>query len=580
MAENEKKPEGLTSISDDEAITEIDFSAFLSDGDDNSAVIDGLHDDIEKTEKNLDDAIQNLYDSIMKSTPETIVPRTIDDITAKADDASPLGDMWMSPDEYIDIPVSAPQKPPLSKEETAQAKDDIMGMIDSLKSNTDSAKGFEDILAGIESNSNIAPVSTEFSEASKLADPDVKLPEDLDSELDSLLGNDKNEAEEAQSSLEEAKSEYLGGVTGEDNSFYSGSSLPELKATDGLFPDDIDADDDLPLRERKKAERAAKKAEKEALKSEDDEAKSNKKEIIRKIVLTVSIITIIISGAILVNTYIIEPYKFKKNQKEIADIVSTDSPEDATAVIEEKPENDKYPKGMLAKYAKLYDINSDLAGWVSIPEFDINLPIVQGKDNDYYLKRNFYKKWTDYGVPFFDYRIKSLETLPRNTVVYGHNMRYDDKIFGMLEDYYYIDGFKKAPVIQCDSIYGSHTWFVYAVFITNSAKAQDNGYLFPYNFIELGNAKFMEYIKEIDKRKLYTTGVDITATDNILTLSTCCYDFEGARFVIVAREKRDGESSTVDTSGAFENPNPRYPQAWYNAYKKTNPYANDSNWGV
>ena len=114
------------------------------------------------------------------------------------------------------------------------------------------------------------------------------------------------------------------------------------------------------------------------------------------------------------------------------------------------------------------------------------------------------------------------------------------------------------------------------MFITNSRTSDDNGYLFPYNFIDVSDAKFAEYITEIDKRKLYTTGVDINPTDKILTLSTCCYDFDEARLVVVARMRRAGESSSVNTSNAMENP--KYPQAWYDANKKTNPYAADSRW--
>ena len=64
----------------------------------------------------------------------------------------------------------------------------------------------------------------------------------------------------------------------------------------------------------------------------------------------------------------------------------------------------------------------------------------------------------------------------------------------------------------------------------------------------------------------------------MLTLSTCCYDFDSAKIVVLARKVRDGESSEVDTSKAKTNPNPQYPQAWYDAYGKTNPYSNAAKW--
>ena len=52
-----------------------------------------------------------------------------------------------------------------------------------------------------------------------------------------------------------------------------------------------------------------------------------------------------------------------------------------------------------------------------------------------------------------------------NTVIYGHNMRHDDKIFGTLEQYREIDGFKNAPIITMHTLYGEHKFKIYAVFI-------------------------------------------------------------------------------------------------------------------
>lgn len=305
-------------------------------------------------------------------------------------------------------------------------------------------------------------------------------------------------------------------------------------------------------------------------------------EIIRKLVLMVSIITIVVSSGILVNSYFIEPYRFNvQADKAVGDLLNVDDSgnvqaEDLSAVSANNPKV-VYPEGLLKKYYKLYAANKDLAGWIKIPALQINLPLAQGDDNQYYLKRDVYGKRTKYGVPFLDYR-NTLRVLNRNTIVYGHNMEYDDLIFGMLENYRTVDGFKSAPVIECNTIYNDYSWLVYAVFVTNGAKKDDNGYVFNYNFTELDNYTFLEYIQQVDQRKLYTTGVDILSTDKILTLSTCSYDFNGARLVVIARLLRDGESLHVSTANTAVNPNPRYPQAWYDAQNKSNPYANSEKW--
>ena len=306
-------------------------------------------------------------------------------------------------------------------------------------------------------------------------------------------------------------------------------------------------------------------------------------EIVRRTVLALSIITIIGSIAFFVYTYFVDPILSERKNQQASDLIDVIEIPAGTlesekwAELEAQYPDIDFPPDMNIRYASLYTKNTDLAGWISIDEFGIDLPLVQGSDNSYYLSRDVYKKRTEYGVPFFDYR-NNLYFLDRNTVVYGHNMRYSDLIFGMLEDYKTVNGFKKAPTIQCNTIYDELTWKVYAVFITNSDAKADNGYVFNYNFTALTDEKFSEYITHIDKRALYKTGVDILPTDKILTLSTCCYDFDSAKLVVVARLLRDGESADVDTSLAVTNPNPKYPQAWYDANNKTNPYVNDEKW--
>lgn len=615
---NEKRPssipEGISSIADDEAITEIDFNSFLEESSEDSAVFAGFHEDIENTEKSLADELDNLYDDIMSSGPATIVPKPISDIVSGADEpeepaaepeSSALDELWLNPEEYIEpeIPVVSLEddtdsdNDEIELQETVRLvdeKNDLFSMIDTLKAETDGETGFNDILSEIEANDKIAPVSEESFKAEETPAPVyVEEPEELpdeeseddfdyEGELARLLGDEpeedepeqKEQAEESVQPERENNGGFVIDIPDDGNDYEAAASeydtqpLPVLEKTVGNIPAE---DEEIVLDEPEQTE--SEKGKKE---------KPGASEIIRRIVLTLSIITIIVSSGVLANTYIIEPYLYKKNEDLLASRLDSGANEHSDASVDDVEitgsETTNYPTGMLAKYAQLYDVNSDLAGWISIPALEINLPVVQGTDNSYYLRRNIYKKRTDYGVPFFDYRINDLKNLPRNTVVYGHNMRHDDLIFGMLENYREISGFRSAPVIECNTIYGDQLWFVYAVFITNSVASDDNGYLFPYNFIDVSDAKFAEYIKEIDKRKFYDTGVDINETDKILTLSTCCYDFDDARLVVVARMRRDGESSTVDTSKARENTNPKYPQAWYDANKKTNTYAGDARW--
>lgn len=298
-------------------------------------------------------------------------------------------------------------------------------------------------------------------------------------------------------------------------------------------------------------------------------------EIFRKSMFLVSIVTMLICGGILSNTYLIQPYVAKIKADELSGLRG-----DAVKSWDEvtqKYSGITFPSDMRVNLADFYAINSDFYGYLEIDGKDISMPVVRGRDNDYYRKRNFRKEWTKYGCPFTDYR-NSMGGLDRNTIIYGHNMEYDDLIFGPLERYRKIEGFKKSPIIKLETLYDEYVFKVYAVYVSNG-KVDSTGWIFNYIFTELiSDNEFGEYISQVDQRKLYSTGVDIKNTDKILTLSTCAYDFPNARLVIIGRLVRDGESTKVDTSKAFANPSPRYPAEYYSKKGVKNPYAGSSKW--
>ena len=220
-------------------------------------------------------------------------------------------------------------------------------------------------------------------------------------------------------------------------------------------------------------------------------------------------------------------------------------------------------------------------GYLSAEAVNLNLPVVQTSNDEEYLKKNFYGQTTKYGCPFVTH-LNNIDPLDMNTVIFGHHMN-NNTIFGTLDAYKKIDGFKKAPVITFNTLYKNYQWKIIAAFITNAYGKDDvNGYVFPYYFTSLSSyEKYSSYLNELAQRSLYDTGVDVVPTDRILTLSTCSHEFEDARFVVVARLVRPGESALVDTSKAVVNSSPRFPQAYYNAKKiKTNPYKNASQWQV
>lgn len=238
-----------------------------------------------------------------------------------------------------------------------------------------------------------------------------------------------------------------------------------------------------------------------------------------------------------------------------------------------------FPQNMQFKYARLYARNQDFVGYLEADGIGLSLPVVQTRNDGDYLYKNFDKQQTKYGCPFVSC-LNRIDALDTNTVIYGHHMN-NNTIFGTLDNYKSMDGYKKAPVIHFNTLYHDYSWKVFAVFITNAEPAEDGGYLFNYFFTNLpSEEKRASYLNELAQRSIYDTGVDVQPGDRLLTLSTCSHEFNEARLVVVARLVRPGESETVDTSRAVWNANPRYPQAWYDSKKKTNPYAGSPRWSV
>ena len=70
---------------------------------------------------------------------------------------------------------------------------------------------------------------------------------------------------------------------------------------------------------------------------------------------------------------------------------------------------------------ELKSINNNYEMWIEIPNTKINYPIVQGKDNEYYLKHNFKNESNMSGTIFVDCNNNIDED--KNIIIYGHNMR-------------------------------------------------------------------------------------------------------------------------------------------------------------
>lgn len=235
-------------------------------------------------------------------------------------------------------------------------------------------------------------------------------------------------------------------------------------------------------------------------------------------------------------------------------------------------ELDQMPEGAdVDRFAALHAKYPDFLGWITIDGTKIDYPVVQAEDNDYYLRRNMDGEYHRLGTVFADYRCDfGKDVLSDNTVVYGHSA-FDGSYFRDLLKYKDLDYYKEHPVIHFDTIYGEQDWVIVGMFMAGIYPSQ--GELFEYhNFINAGTeTAFDNYINEVYRRSYIQSDIPVEYGDKLLTLSTCDYEFDDSRFVVVARLLREGESGEELAQSAQANPNRFMPDAWYEAKGMENP---------
>ena len=110
--------------------------------------------------------------------------------------------------------------------------------------------------------------------------------------------------------------------------------------------------------------------------------------------------------------------------------------------------------------------NADCIGWLSIDGTNISYPVMHTpSDPQKYLRRNFYGKYSQSGVPFLDGRCNTQST---NLIIYGHNMR-NGTMFSNLKKYVDRDFLNAHRTVKFETADGVQTFTVTKVLKTNTS---------------------------------------------------------------------------------------------------------------
>ena len=197
--------------------------------------------------------------------------------------------------------------------------------------------------------------------------------------------------------------------------------------------------------------------------------------------------------------------------------------------IPEEVDYTKYRDGIFDAYYDLYTQNEDFSGWIKVPGTAIDYPVMQAGDNEFYLHRDFNKAYRYSGIPFADYQC-DLYTPGANIIIYAHNMK-DGSMFATLSKYKDKTFYEQNKIISFNTLYDTGEYEVIGAFRTTPKR---------FNYHEFtddqSRADFDTFISGVKRLSLYDTGVSAEYGDKLLTLSTCAYNSDDERFVVVAKK--------------------------------------------
>lgn len=181
-------------------------------------------------------------------------------------------------------------------------------------------------------------------------------------------------------------------------------------------------------------------------------------------------------------------------------------------------------------FRKLREANKDIVAWIYVPGTNVDYPVVHGEDNSYYLNHDIEGKTSRAGAIFLDYRIAVNEdsTIDDiNTVIYGHHMK-NGSMFASLKRYKDSSFLEENPYIYLDTVNGRRKYQIFSVFVTKTD--------FQYTKINFSSDnEYLQYLQEINNKSMNSTNIELKSTDKIITLSTCTYEFDGARLAVIGR---------------------------------------------
>lgn len=227
---------------------------------------------------------------------------------------------------------------------------------------------------------------------------------------------------------------------------------------------------------------------------------------------------VVFSGYKLIMSVISDRRAEEEHQRLLEAVVSEETHQIVSTVIEinENGEEVEIPPPQYPPLSidmdMLKEINGDFLGWIYFPAVELSYPVVQGEDNDYYLKHSFEDEKRNSGSVFMDCGATP-DWSDRNTFLFAHNMR-DGSMFGafnkIVDDPSVLDASSRFYIYTEDVVY---TYDIFSYYMT---RADSNRYM-----VFTSDENYDLYTRWAVENSNYAFDVDLSERGNIVSLSTC-----------------------------------------------------------
>lgn len=253
-----------------------------------------------------------------------------------------------------------------------------------------------------------------------------------------------------------------------------------------------------------------------------DKKAPTRQKVIFRVIIALSLAAMI-TGAIMLYRSLSEYKIGADSYRELEQFVTIPAP--AGTDSEPGQSTSRWPQ---VDFEALWNINPDIVAWLYCEDTAINYPVVQGSDNDFYLRRLLDGTWNIAGSLFMDCNNQTGFADP-NTIIYGHNLK-NQSMFWAVAEYKKQDFYDAHPVMLLVTPDANYEIQLFSGYVADPEKAEETW----LTWFSSGN-EFNNWITATKERSTFASDVAPTTADRFITLSTCSYEWDNARYVVVGR---------------------------------------------